>query len=78
MRIYDDEARDLAGAILKQAVEDYRELIAKGREKIKTASAGNFSRLEIEEFFDSDFCDSMILRLGVRRMTGPEFLRKAI
>ena len=78
VRLFNDEAAEIGAAILKQAVEDYRLLLARGVDGICTSSAGNFSRREIEEFFRSDLCDTVIsVGLGLRRMTGPEFLKRA-
>ena len=76
-KLRDDKALILAAAIICQAVEDYRLLKETNSEDGGDRHYGRYSIREIEDFFQSDFCES-ILWCGFRsELTGMEFLRAA-
>ena len=50
---------ELAKAIIRQAVEDWRTLI-KAEERVLPAHGGTISLREIRQFFRSDYCRSLM------------------
>lgn len=50
---------ELAKAIIKQAVEDWRTLI-KAEERVLPAHGGTISLREIRQFFRSNYCQSLM------------------
>jgi len=77
MKIYDDEVRELAAAIVKLAVEDYRELKKDHKERAGDKNAGYYSIKEIESFIKSPFCENILMSGLNCDLTGMEFLRAA-
>ena len=75
MKIYNDEALDLAAAIVKLAVEDYRELKNAHKEKAGNKDVGYYSIKEIENFVKSPFCENILMSGLKIDMTGMELLR---
>lgn len=65
----------LCTAIIRQAAEDYRELNAKGEDKIIHKDEGEYSKAEIEEFFRGNWCRTMLRGLGFR-INGINLLRQ--
>ena len=77
MKLMKDEVVELSGAIVKQAVDDYRELKRRNRTSGGNRNVGRFSLEEVEEFFQSEYCEALIqdgLKFG---LTGLDFLRAA-
>lgn len=69
----------LTGAILKQAVDDYRMLISTGRECIQSRNSGDISRTEIEKFFETEWSESLIQDgLSYHCLCGSDLLKAAI
>lgn len=50
-----DGAAQLAMAIIQRAVDDYADLENRGIESRETIYEGDYSKEEIEEFFNSDY-----------------------
>ena len=72
-----ENASRLCEAIVLQAVEDYKDLIVRGKERHYRFGEGAYSRKEIEEFLLSDWGDSIIRGIPkIRMMSGREILRK--
>ena len=73
----DDRFLELAAAIVKLAVEDYRSLKNKNIEVDGDRHVGVYSRSEIEKFFQGEFCAS-ILHDGLKSdLIGMDFLLAA-
>lgn len=78
MKLYDDEAREIIGAILAQAVDDYRTLLTKNQTVIKNKHTGNFGKEEIREFFSDEWGEDLIhIGLNYDDISGLELLRNA-
>lgn len=63
---------DLAFSIVLQAIDDYRLMKHLGIVKMKDEDGQVISKKEIAEFFNSDWCDSL---LGDMNVTGKDILR---
>lgn len=59
-------SEQLASAIVERAVSDYRELKTKDVEEIKPFYRGTYSKKEIEVFFHSDWCETILRGIGSR------------
>ena len=59
-------AAELALAILKRAVDDYNDLLIHKIESCSTSHEGKYSKREIEEFFEGDFCKFIAQELDKR------------
>ena len=78
LRLYDDEAREIIGAILTQAVTDYRLLLKNGQDVIKDQRAGYFGKEEIREFFSDEWGEDLVhIGLNCDDISGLELLRNA-
>ena len=55
----------LALAIIQQAADDYHDLKSRGITSCKTRDYGSYSKEEIEEFFNSEYCETLLLGLHI-------------
>ena len=69
--------RSLLSAVIIQAVADYRELQELGREWVRENNDSVFSMREIEDFLQSEFCDSILSWLGFYKLSGHDLLMTA-
>ena len=60
MNARDEGLKELICAIIEQAANDYRLLMKRHVEEIKTEHAGKFGVQEIEEFFSDEWCEWLI------------------
>lgn len=65
----------LCAAVVERAVDDYRLLNEKGKELIENKDEGDFSREEIESFFRSDWCRTLLRGADSRIEDGVQILR---
>ena len=78
MKLDTKDCINLCHAIITQAVDDYRYLVNRNIESGGNCDVGHFSKSELESFFKSDYCDGIIQDIiGLRRMTGMDFLKAA-
>lgn len=56
----------LAGAIVLQAADDYRDLKKRGKQSHETRGAGDYSVDELTEFFRGEWCSLILKGLGSR------------
>lgn len=68
-------AQRLCEAIIRQAVEDYRELKRRKLSWIGSDADGNFSMTEIEHFLRSDWCRRLLCGID-SRLDGTSILRQ--
>lgn len=66
-------AKELAEAVLVQAIEDWKELEEKGKTYISHKADGSFSLQEIEAFFNSRWCEIILESLRIK-MSGQDFI----
>ena len=52
--------QNLALAIVVQAINDYRELEKREVNSVRTRREGTYSKREIEDFFESNWCDTLL------------------
>lgn len=62
----------LAFSIIEKAVNDYKLLLELNTEEINFCNAGKISKVEIEEFFHSEWCDFLLQNM---KITGKDILR---
>lgn len=67
-----NEYKELAFAIIINAIDDYRFLKEIGASKVDLIDEGVISKEEIEDFFHSDWCDFLLLNMN---LTGKDILR---
>ena len=78
MRLSDEDAVQIFGAIIWQAVDDYRTLLKRKQISARDKNSGDYSLLEIESFFKSDWGEAIIQDgLRCRLLNGSDFLRAA-
>lgn len=63
---------ELAFAIVEQAVEDYKLLRKLGLSEMRSYTEGDISKIELEEFFYSEWCDFLLQNM---KLTGEDILR---
>lgn len=71
----DNSMKQLCEAILRQAVDDHRELKRRGLGWIGSDADGCFSLTEIYHFFRSDWCKDLLRGSG-SRVDGAAILRQ--
>ena len=64
--------KELALSIIEKAVTDYKLLLELNVKEIDFFDEGRISKIELEEFFRSEWCDFL---LGNMRITGKDILR---
>ena len=64
--------REMAFTIVEQAIEDYKLLQKLGLSEMYSYTEGNISKIELEEFFRSEWCDFLLCNM---RLTGEDILR---
>ena len=62
----------LAFSIIEKAVNDYKLLLELNTAEINFCNEGKISKVEIEDFFKSDLCDSLLQNID---MTGEDILK---
>ena len=67
-----NEYKELAFAIIINAIDDYRFLKEIGASKVDLIDEGVISKEEIEDFFHSDWCDFLLSNMN---LTGKDILR---
>ena len=76
-RLIDENVSLLCEAIVLQAVEDYKDLIDRGKERCHRRGEVAYSRKEIEEFLLSDWGNKIIRGIPkIRMMSGRAILNK--
>lgn len=65
-------ARELAFGIVEQAVSDYKLLLSSGVDRLNLLDKGCITKVEIEHFFHSEWCDFLLQNMN---LTGEDILR---
>ena len=63
---------ELALSIIEKAVNDYKLLLELNVKEIDFFDEGRISKVELEEFFRSEWCDFLLCNM---RLTGEDILR---
>lgn len=63
---------ELALSIIEKAVTDYKLLLELNVKKIEFCNEGKISKVELEDFFRSEWCDFLLCNM---RLTGEDILR---
>ena len=64
--------KDIAFSIIEQAIEDYKLLKSFDVDELDFYDEDTISKSELEEFFNSDWCDFLLLNMN---LTGEDILR---
>lgn len=63
---------ELALSIIEKAVTDYKLLLELNVKEIEFCDEGRISKVELEDFFRSEWCDFLLCSM---RLTGEDILR---
>lgn len=63
---------NLALSVIEKAVNDYKLLLELNVKEINFCKEGRISKVEIEEFFRSEWCDFLLSNM---KLTGEDILR---
>lgn len=63
---------ELALSIIEKAVTDYKLLLKLNVKEIEFCDEGRISKVELEDFFRSEWCDFLLCNM---RLTGEDILR---
>ena len=74
--IYHEE--ELVCAILEQSIEDYKTLKERGVEEICEAGRSKYSLKEIEAFFKSNWCETLLSYVSSKTVLSGENILKAV
>lgn len=78
MKLSDQDAVQIFGAIILQALDDYQSLRKKNKTSVSSKDCGSYGLKEIEDFFLGDWGEAIIQDgLRYRMLDGSDFLRAA-
>lgn len=79
MKLYDDEISIIACAVLNRAASDYYSLKRRGKTSAGNPDEGVYTIAELENFFKSGYCDSLVhAALDNEMINGADFFSAVV